>query len=192
MRLGSGPSTASRFPPRCRSVSDAADRAEVDFWRTWTVLAILILGIGLSVAEATAQSVQEIRIRWDAYLGAPSEVTARAAQVSPVLTLLERRRVGGTLPRQRNPVLSEDQLVVIAVDGRGETVDAQVIPDPRVLRGETVGPTGELAGQVFHHANPECLINLPDDPAILEVRLYHPRWTGTRFILEFLATIALP
>jgi hypothetical protein len=192
MRLGSGPSMVPQSSPRCSRVSDAADRAEVGFWRTWTALAMLILGIGLSASEATAQTVQEIRIRWDAYIGAPSEVTAGAAQASPLFTLLERRRVGGTLPRQRNPVLSEDQLVVIAVNGWGETVDEQLIPDPRVLRAESPGPTGQLAGQLFHHANPELLISLPDNPAITEVRLYHPRWTGTRFILEFLATIALP
>ena len=35
-------------------------------------------------------------------------------------------------------------------------------------------------------------LSLPNDPAIVEVQLYRPRWTGTTFVLDFLASVPLP
>lgn len=161
--------------------------------RPWTLLTVLVLGVSLSPAVESAQTVQEVRVHWDAYVGgAPQGVrTPRSAQPSESFTILERRRLPGKLPRQRNPELSSDQLMVVAVNALGETVDTQLILDPRVIRAETPGQTGEVSGQVLHRANPEFLLNLPDDSAITELRLYQPRWTGSAFTLDFLGTISL-
>jgi hypothetical protein len=160
--------------------------------RLWTILTLLLLSVGLVTPAVTAQTIQQLRVRWDAYPGAPAaEVAPGSAPVSAMYTVLERQRTSGTLPRQRNPQLSSDQLLVVAVNAQGESVDTQLIPDPRVLRAETPGPTGELSGQILHRANPEFLLTLPDDPAITELRLYYPRWTGTAFVLELLGAIAL-
>jgi len=159
----------------------------------WIALILLILGLGHRDAMATAQMVQEVKIRWDAYIGAPTPQVARGTeQPSNLFTLLERRRVPGSPPRQRNPELSSDQIVVVAVDAQGQEIDYHLIPDPRVLRAEHPGPTGELSGEVLHHAETELLIALPDDPAIRELRLYHPRWTGTAFVLDLLGRVPLP
>ena len=113
-------------------------------------------------------------------------------QPSNVMTLLGRRQMAGSLPRQRNPELSADQLVVAAMNARGENVYTQLVPDPRIVRAEVPGPTGELSGQILHYASTELLLSLPNDPAIVEVQLYQPRWTGTSFVLDFLATVPLP
>ena len=59
--------------------------------------------------------------------------------------------------------------MVVAVNALGETVDTQLILDPRVIRAETPGQTGEVSGQVLHRANPEFLLNLPDHSAITEL-----------------------
>jgi len=159
----------------------------------WIALILLILGLGHLDSMATAQMVQEVRVRWDAYFGAPvPQVMVGTEQPSNFFTLIERRGVPGALPRQRNPELSSDQIVVVAVDVKGQEIDWQLIPDPRILRAEHPGPTGELSGEVLHHAETELLITLPDDPAIRELRLYHPRWTGTAFVLDLLGTIPLP
>ncbi|MDE2180604.1 MAG: hypothetical protein KGJ40_07135 [candidate division NC10 bacterium] len=158
----------------------------------WIAFLLMILGLG-PPASATAQAVREVRVRWDAYIGAPApQVAPGTEQPSNLFTLLERRRVPGLLPRQRNLELSSEQIVVVTVDAQGLEIGRQLIPDSRVLRSEGPGPTGELSGVVLHYAKIELLITLPDDPAIAELRLYHPRWTGTAFVLDLLGIIPLP
>jgi hypothetical protein len=161
--------------------------------RPWTLLTVFVLGVSLSTSVESAQTVQEVRVHWDASVGrAPQGVLAPgSAQPSESFTVLELRRLPGKPPRQRNPELSSDQLMVVAVNALGETVDTQLILDPRVIRAETPDQTGEVSGQVLDRADPEFLLTLPDDAAITEVRLYQPRWTGSAFTLDLLGTISL-
>jgi hypothetical protein len=166
---------------------------EKDFRKYWIVLILVILASGLMDTMVMAQTVQEVRVKWSAYIAAPApQVEIGKEQPSNIFTLLERRSAPGSLPRQRNPELSSDQIVVIAVDAQGKEIDWQIIPDPRILRAEFPGPTGELRGEVLHHAETELLITFPNDPAVKELRLYHPHWTGAGFILDLLGTIPLP
>ena len=155
-------------------------------------IALILVILGLSQpASAQKQGLQEVRVRWDAYIGAPApQVAPRPGQPSTnIFTVRQRRWLSGSLPRHRHPKLSEDQLVIVALDAQGERIDEQVIPDPRVLRAESTGPTGEIRGEILHH---ELLITLPDDPTIIELRVYHPRWNGSTFLLDLLGTINLP
>jgi hypothetical protein len=166
---------------------------EKDFRKYWIVLILVILASGLMDTMVMAQTVQEVRVKWSAYIAAPApQVEIGKEQPSNIFTLLERRSAPGSLPRQRNPELSSDHIVVIAVDELGKEIDWQIIPDPRILRAEFPGPTGELRGEVLHHAETELLITFPNDPAVKELRLYHPHWTGAGFILDLLGTIPLP
>jgi hypothetical protein len=164
-----------------------------DYPMRYRITFLLIgLGLGLLGSVAMAETVQEVRVRWDAYIGAPAPQVAPWAEQAPSLfTLLERRRIQGWLPRQRNPELLSEQIVVVAMDAQGFEVDWQLISDPRILRSEGPGPLGELSGMVLHQAMTELPITVPDDPAITELRLYHPRWTGTAFALDFLGMIPL-
>jgi hypothetical protein len=147
----------------------------------------------LHLTEAIAQTVQELRIGWDAYIGVPApHISAGEEKPANVFTLVGHRRVAGLIQRERNPQLSSDQIVVVAVDRQGRDIDWQLVPDPRVLRAELPDITGELRGQVFHHVKTELLVSLPDNPAIVQIRLYHPRWTGNTFVLELLGTVSLP
>jgi hypothetical protein len=157
---------------------------------------VIILGLMLGLAQPAlinaAETLQEVRIRWDVHPGSPSpHVTPGAALPSSHFTILERHQVVGSLPRQRSAELSAEQIVVVAVDGQGREIYRRLIPDPRILRAEHPGPTGELRGQVLHHASTVFRVTLPDDPAVEEVSFYHPRWTGTTFILEWLGAVRL-
>jgi hypothetical protein len=157
--------------------------------RMISLVAFLSLALPTS---ATAQTVQELRIRWDAYVGAPApQVSPGTYPASSLYTILERRRAPGSLPRERNPEPSPGQIVVVAVDSVGEVIDAQVVRDPRVLRFETQGPGGKMTGELLHRSNPEFLLTVPDDPRLHEIRLYVPRWTGTYFVADHLGTIPL-
>src|SRR5262245_51750175 len=148
------------------------------------VVVLLILGLALPLTAASAQTFQEVRIRWDTYSGAvESHVAEGARQTSNHYTLIGRRTIHGSSHRQRNPEFSSDQIVVVAVDNKGKEIDWQLAPDPRLLRAEVPDSTGQLRSEVLHRTSTELLITLPDDPAIVQVHLYHPRWTGKTFAL---------
>jgi hypothetical protein len=160
--------------------------------RLTVVLMLVILGVG-QPAWGQGKRIQEVRVRWDAYAGAPApQVAPQPAQpATNVFTVHQRRWVSGSLPRQRDPKLSEDQLVIVALDAQGKRIDTQVVPDPRILRAESPGPSGEIRGETLHHSTTELLITLPDDPSITELHVYHPRWNGSTFVLNLLGTINL-
>ena len=147
---------------------------------------------GQIASAALAQTVQEVRIRWDAYIQSspPPQVSPDTIQ-SNVLTLLERHSVSGQLPRQAYPRLSSDQIVVLARNGDGQIADLRIVPNPRVLGAELPCPSGELSGLVLHHVRTDLLIVLRDDPAIEALELYHPRWIGTDYNLEIIGRVLL-
>jgi hypothetical protein len=159
----------------------------------WASLFLIILALFQLGSNALAQTIQEIRVRWDTNLPGPPPKDARSVRepASNVFTLLERRTFSGKVPRQRNPEVTSDQIVVIAHDVDGQLVDWQLIPDPLVLRSEQPGPKGDLRGQTLYRTSADFLITLPADPTIKRIDLYHPRWTGTDFVLEFMGTVPL-
>lgn len=177
------------------SIGRTVIRHRVNIRLKWLGFTALFVSYMLchGIYPALAQTIQEVRIRWDAYIfGSPQpQVSPGKAIASNVLTLLERRSVLGQVPRQRYPQLSSNQVVVIARNGNGQITDLQIIPDPRVLRAELPGPSGELSGQVLHHASTELLFALRDDSTTKEVELYHPRWTGTDYVLDIIGRVPL-
>ena len=153
----------------------------------------LMLCLGQPVWTVAAEKLQEVRIRWDVHPGSSTHhVAPESAVPSTRFTLLDRHQVSGSLPRQRSAELSSEKIVVVAVDGQGSERYRRIIPDPRILRVEHPGPAHEMRGRALHRARTELRITLPDDPAISEIRLYHPHWTGTAFILEWLGAVQLP
>ena len=152
--------------------------------------AFLIVTLGQFVTHANAQMVQEVRIGWEAPVE-PQAPGVAGRQASNRFTILERQTGPGVVARQRNPELSSDQILVVAVDILGNEISQQLVADPRVVRREFPGPDGRLRHEVLHRARTELLITLPDDPAIAEIRMYHPRWTGNTFALDLLGTVRL-
>jgi hypothetical protein len=156
----------------------------------WTFLG-LVIELSFLASVLMAQTIQEVRIGWDAYIAPAPQVGPSTARAADIFTLLARRSLAGLLPRQRNPQISVDQIVILAANLEGTEIDGQLIPDPRILRAEQPAPNGELRGEVLHHVNTELLITIPDDSTIAELRLYKPRWTGTTFVLDWLGAIPL-
>jgi hypothetical protein len=159
-------------------------------------LSALLSAVGVSIEDsvlpAEVQSFQEMRIRWDA-----ADATARESALTEqeplnrVLTAIERRKRNQVLPRQRSLELSTNQLLVVAVNGKRQLRWWSLIPDPRILRAESPDAGGKLGGRVLFRPKVEIIVAFPDDVTITELRLYHPRWTGSEFILEPLGAISL-
>jgi hypothetical protein len=176
-------------------LGDASDRKSACStalkW-SWILSMALIVETGWLPSVSIAQAVQEVRVRWDAYAGTLGPLVAPgAAPPANSFTVLERKRGSGSMPRQRNPEPSSNQIVVLAMSAAGKVIDGHLIPDPRILRAEGPNASGDLTGQVVHRTSTELLIAVPDDPAIVELQLYHPHWTGTTFVFDLIGTIPL-
>src|SRR6476660_2704830 len=142
---------------------------------------LLLISLPLLLPEnGFAQTIQDVRVRWETFFTVPRAESDKrsAAEGVNIFTVLERRTGSGNLPRQRNPELSVDQILVIARDADGQLLDWQLVPDSRILRSEQPGPNGELSGQTVYRDSSELLITLPDDPKIKRIEFYQPRWTG--------------
>jgi hypothetical protein len=157
------------------------------------IIIISIMTVGALCSPAFAQTFQEVRVRWEAYPTMPSEsiLEPQRYHAASIFALVERRHASGAMPRQRAIELSADQLLIIAVDRLGRDRQRLLLPDPRLLRAEWPDPTGELQGVVLHRAHADFFVPVPDDPAITELRVYHPRWTGQAFDLDLVGTVQL-
>ena len=99
------------------------------------------------------------------------------------LMLIEQRRLEGGLPRDRQPQLSYDRLVVVVERADGTEIDWRIVPNPRILRGEWSGPDGTLTGGVYTR-EADLWIAIPDFSDVAGISLYRPDWTGDEFFLE--------
>lgn len=158
------------------------------------IVSIALSGLALqTVSAANKETAREIHL----HLGPSSDqpiVKPFRKQPPPLhrVTVTGHRRVPGPSPRQRHPEISSEQLIVVGLDADGREISRVVIADPRLVRAETAGPSGELTSEVFYREEAELTIALPDDPGLSMIKIYHPRWTSKEFILEPIGETPLP
>jgi hypothetical protein len=87
--------------------------------------------------------------------------------------------------------LSSEQILVLTLDARAQLRWWTLLPDPRIVRAEEPQAGGELKGQVVFQPEADFLVDVPEDAGAVELRFYHPRWTGEEFALELLGTLPL-
>lgn len=134
-----------------------------------------------------AAAAKQLTIRWDASGGDKTAVATE--QSGGRLAVAASRTAVGNLPRLRSVQLGESEMFVAAVDENQQLVWWHVMSDPRQLRIQTVTETGEIYCRVIYQPSVGFLISYPDAPSIRELRLYHPRWTGTKFELLLIGTM---
>jgi hypothetical protein len=108
------------------------------------------------------------------------------------LEIISQKQVLGAPQVQRNPQLSEDTLVVSALDSKGKEITRVYIADPRLLRSENVDSRGTLTSKKrLYRRSAKLIIPLPDNPEIKSIQIFQPHWTGTEFTLELIGEIQL-
>jgi hypothetical protein len=154
----------------------------------------LVAGFLALTSLAFGQTIQELRVQWTTAPPLPPGTSAEriGPPAAQLFSILSRQATRGRLPRQREPELNSDQVVIIARDSNGTIVDWQVVPDPRLVRAEGPGPGGELSGRVFYRERGDFLLTLPNEPGIARIDFYHPRWAGTNFDLDLIGGVSLP
>jgi hypothetical protein len=158
----------------------------------------LMSRVGISVVEIAARTDQtsayrELKLTWSDPTKSSTEVRSAATSEqqtpSPRVSVVEDKKRSGTLPRYRSLELSPAHIFIAAVDATDKLRWWSIMPDPRLVRGETQTPTGELRRQDYYVSNVTLLVAFPDDPEIANLRFYHPVWNGTDFDLKQLAVV---
>jgi hypothetical protein len=80
--------------------------------------------------------------------------------------------------------------VIVSADAGGRETSWQRIQDPRIVRAELPGPTGELSGEVLYRPEVELVAMVPD-AATTDLHVYEAYWNGEQFVLRRLGVIAV-
>jgi hypothetical protein len=138
------------------------------------------------VAHSQTDDSQQIHLQWFSVSG-----TDRTGVAAEGVRVVKRVRGLGPLPRERDPQLSTDHLVVVSSDGAGRETDWRIVPDPRLIRGEFPDEQGRLTGRLFQRSEANLLVDIPDRSDIVRLRVYACEWTGDAFTLHLIATADL-
>lgn len=123
---------------------------------------------------------------------APRGEQARGATGPIEMKVARRPDTGSHMPRLRSLQIAEDRLLAVAVDSGGGLRGVAVIADPRVVRSEWPGADGVLTGRTLRLTRAEFLLPVPDDPTVVAVRLFEPRWNGEAFVMQPIAFVQVP
>lgn len=154
----------------------------------------MLLTASLALAgQPRALGSQELQVRIEA-LAAPPRSHEEAVKSWPrVFSRLQRTQKPQPAPKPpRSEEIGPDQWLLRAYDAQGNQRYWYPLADPRVVRAELPPPgqtTGELQGVEVIADQAEFLVAVPDDPAIVELRIYQPRWTGDDYVLDLLGTV---
>ena len=154
---------------------------------------VFIIIIGHFVCPAIARPADEFRLRLNTQI---DDSTLKPSKVQPApterVTVLERRRIFGQVPRQRNVELSSQHLVVIGLDENGREIAQIVVADPRLIRAEIFDSSGKIVSNKYiYQEHAEFSLIFPEDPLLRMLNFYQPNWTGTKFVLEFVGETQL-
>lgn len=157
------------------------------------IVSFLVSSIGLAEAEDTKMTrVIELHVSSTSPNAARDNLSA-TPPTDNTITILSQKRAQGALPRQRNPELSQQNLVVVGVNAQGQEISRTVMLDPRIIRAETAEPSGKLTSSGLLYRNDATFsVMMPDDPGVAALKVYQPRWTGAEFTLDLIGEAKLP
>lgn len=105
--------------------------------------------------------------------------------------VIESRVLRGAIPRERNPQLSEDHIVIFALDAQGRELAKVAMIDPRLVRAEYEDPSGKLVKQILYRRSAEFTVSLPHLPQLKSLKIYQANWTGSEITLELIGETEL-
>ena len=156
-------------------------------------LASLLAPAGVQVVAGfqaqDTETFRQVQVHWET--PAPGKSAGNTQPATETLTIKQSTRGAGSLPRRRALELAETEILVIAVDENSRLMWWHVTTDPRLLRAESITASGEISGKVSFLRQVDFSIAYPDDPAIKELRIYQPVWTGAEFRLTSLAVLSV-
>src|SRR5262245_4916102 len=132
-----------------------------------------------AMAPNDSAGTRELRVRWTAGgVTASSTQPLKGPPPAGSFSISEQRHYAEAAPRQRSLDLGPGRLLMAAVDRSGRLKSWIVILDPRIVRSEGPGPDGTLTGETLHLGQAEFFLSVPDDPEIVELRLFESQSSG--------------
>jgi hypothetical protein len=157
------------------------------------MLSFLVLPIGLAEAGDTGMTrVIELHVSSTSPNAARDNLSA-APPTDNTIKILSQKRTQGALPKQRNPELSQQNLVIVGVNAQGQEISRTVMLDPRIIRAETAEPSGKLTSSGLLYRNDATFsVMVPDEPGVIGLKVYQPRWSGSEYTLDLIGEAKLP
>lgn len=146
----------------------------------------------VTIASAGSTGTRELRLQW--VTGIPSSTPDQPKAGTPplgVFSVAAQQRYPEAPPRQRSLEIAAGRVLIAAIDRSNRLKSWVVIPDPRIVRSEGRGPDGALTGQTLHLEQAEFFLTFPDDPEIVELRLYEPQPIGGEYRLAAVGSISV-
>ena len=159
------------------------------------VLGILWLSLIPGLRSAAVPSGPEELLREFVLRIEQVESGRNAVPLSPIHPAAYRLRaergriIRGSLPKARSAELTEDHLVVLGLNARGEELGRVALIDPRIIRAEWADEEGRLTGRILFHSLADFTVFFPAALEIVSVRILVPKWTGNGFDFQALGEI---
>ncbi len=165
--------------------------------RTWYSLLGWQLALMLSSSSVWAEqaSAVEVMVTLEqpaAQRAAEPTALLAARPAAQQVTITSLRHKAERVPRQRDMALSEQHLVIVALDADHREISRETILDPRLIRAETADAEGTLTSAMFYRSSVSFPVVVPDEPRAAELRFLQPRWTGQEMVLDLIASVPVP
>lgn len=147
------------------------------------------VGVVSDARNNQPQTYREVKTRWASIVSSSETTSSVSADQERThnISVIEDKKGLGTLPRRRSLELSPTQVVIAAVDKSNQLRWWSIVADPRIVRSESQTSTGDLLRKDYYLSNTTLVVAFPDDPQIVDLRFYHPLWTGSEFSLTLIA-----
>ena len=108
------------------------------------------------------------------------------------VTILSQKRTQSSPPRQRNPEISAQHLIIVGLNAQGQETSRTIMLDPRILRAEAAESSGKrIPTEIMYREDVSFSITIPDDSNAVTLQIYKPRWTGKEFALDLIGQVNL-
>jgi len=148
-------------------------------------LSDLLEPVNITVSAAAATPVQaagtrEVRVRWTTGSAAstPSTPAARPVSSGGSFSVSEQRNYPEPARQDSSLNLGPGRLFVATIDRNRGLKSWSLTLDPRIVRSEGPGADGTLTGETLYFEHTEFLVTIPDDPDIVELRLFEVQSEG--------------
>lgn len=130
--------------------------------------------------RAVANGVRQMEIRLP--------VAGKKERGSP---LVESKVIADRSQPQHGDQLTEEHLVIKALDAKGKLLDKYYRRDPRLVRSEGLLQPKPQSSKVVE-SNSALLLDIPNRPDTAVLEIYKPKWNGKTFDLTLIEKIQVP
>jgi hypothetical protein len=150
--------------------------------------------VGVSVGDTppVTSDHRRVTVHWQSSTDNSKSLLNEQPKGSGVLTATSSLARPGSVPVPRTLELATTHTLVIGVDESQQLLWWNQFPDPRILRAEVPDASGQQhIGRTFYRSETDFTVAYPNNPAINELRFYHPLWNGTGFELELIGSVSV-